>query len=368
MTITVQDALEQLRKKGRVSTLGMDRDVWLELRGYGIGASEAAAAIGISEHRTAYEIAERKLGIGEEDEEASYRRRMKMEMGHVMEPVTALRFSAETGLNVQNHNYMATHEDLPWMMANIDRRVVGVTEEQSAWLEMVFGETVTGPGVVELKNVEFASGWGRPDDVKKTGGLCSTGEIPEDYEAQVQHQLAVTGYEWAFLVVTIGGWETRFYPILRDDEYISMIIEAEADLWGLIKRGELPEIDIEHKNAIDILKRRYPGTDGTVADLSGIEHWIRVESDCREEIKELEVTKRKARAHVLERMGPSSLGLFGDGMRYSRKVQQRKGYISEVAPTEFIDVRIGKINKADQQLIDQARETQQQASEKDEAA
>lgn len=350
-----EEALESLREKGRVNTSDMDRDTWLKLRGVGIGASEAAAAIGISEHRTAYEIAERKLGLGVEDDDANYRRRMKMEMGHVMEPVTASRFAEATGLKVQAFNAMLAHPDLPWMLANIDRRVVGVTEHQSAWLEMVMGQTVSGPGVIELKNVEFASGWGRPDNVKATGGLCTTGEVPEDYEAQVQHQLAVTGYEWGFLVVTIAGWETRWYPIVRDNEYISMMIEAEADLWALIERGELPEIDVEHKNAIELLKRRYPGTDGTVTDLTGIEHWIRVEADCRTEIKALETTKNIARAQVLRQMGESSLGLFGDGQRYSRKIQKRKGYVTEVAPTEYMDVRIGKINKADQELIDQAR-------------
>ncbi|MCO7216842.1 lambda-exonuclease family protein [Halomonas sp. OfavH-34-E] len=361
MSMTIEQAKHELTTNHRVATLGMPEDVWLELRGIGIGASEAAAAVGASEHRTPFEIAERKLGLADDDADANYRRRQKMAMGHVMEPVTAARFAEFTGLNVQNFNCMLAHPEHPFMLANIDRRIVGVTDAQSAWLELTMGQTVKGPGVAELKNVEFPSGWGKPDNVHTTGGLCTSGEVPEDYYIQVQHQLAVTGYEWAFLVVTIAGWETRWYPIVRDDELIDDLIALEGDLWAAIQRGELPEIDVEHPKAIDLLKRRYPGTDGSMVDLSALEHWRKVEQQAKEEIKALETTAKVARAHILEAMGDAAVATFGDDQVMRRKVTKRKAYTVEVGESEYVDTRYGKMNKAEKdQLAAQADEAEQQ--------
>ncbi|MCE3025765.1 YqaJ viral recombinase family protein [Salinicola sp. DM10] len=348
--ITIEEARDALLANGRVSTRDMSEDVWLALRGDGIGASEAAAAIGISEHRTPFEIAERKLGFAQEDGDANYRRRMKMAMGHVMEPVTAGRFAEATGFNVQQCHAMQAHPDHPWMLANIDRRIVGVTEAQSAWLELLLGRTVSGPGVAELKNVEFAYGWGKPDNVQTTGGLCTSGEIPEDYFVQVQHQLAVTGYEWGFLVVTIAGWETRWYPIARDEALIADIIELEAELWETIQRGELPAIDPEHPKAVKLFQRLYPGTDGSVIRLDALQHWRQVEEDAKAKIKDLETTARVARAHILEAMGNAAVAAFADGSCYRRKKVERAGY--EVKPSSYIDCRVAKLNKAEREQLD----------------
>lgn len=357
------EVIKTFVSNGRISTVGMPEGLWLELRGLGIGASEAAAAIGISEHRTPFEIAERKLGLAQEDDEANYRRQLKMAMGHVMEPVTASRFAEATGLNVQNFNSMVAHRDHPWMLANIDRRVVGLNEGQAAWLEAIFGQAVSGPGVIELKNVEFAKGWGKPDNVHATAGLCTSGEVPEDYFVQVQHQLAVMGYEWAFLVVTIAGWETRWYPILRDEELIADIIELEGELWAGIQRGELPDIDVEHPKAIDLMKRRYPGTDGSIVDLSEMEHWRKVELEAKEAIKANEIVAEQARARLLKAMGNAAVATFGGDEVLRRKVTKRKAYVVEVPEKELLDIRYGKLNKAEKdQLAAQLNESQGEAA------
>jgi len=359
-TLSFADARQELIENHRVSTLGMPEDVWLQLRGLGIGASEAAAAVGASEYRTPFEIAERKLGLASDDADANYRRKMKMAMGHVMEPVTASRFAEFTGLNVQNFNYMLAHPEHPFMMANLDRRIVGVNEAQYAWMELLFGKTVKGPGVAELKNVEFSQGWGKPDNVHSTGGLCTSGEVPEDYFIQVQQQLAVSGYEWGFLVVTIAGWETRWYPILRDEELIDDLIALESDLWDGICRGEMPEIDVEHPKAIDLLKRLYPGTDGRVVEMSDLEHWKKVEEDAKAEIKALETTAKTARAHILNAMGNAAVAAFSDGSCYRRKVVKRAGY--EVAPTSYVDCRVAKISKAEREQLEADTENQGEAA------
>ena len=109
MTHAIEAMKTELLEKRRISTLDMSEECWLELRRLGIGASEAADAIGISEYRSQREWTERKLGLVPDDFGAKYRNRMKMQMGHVMEPVTAEMFSRGTGLQVQNFNQMVVH-------------------------------------------------------------------------------------------------------------------------------------------------------------------------------------------------------------------------------------------------------------------
>ena len=336
----ISGLIEIYRSNRGISTRELTESEWLKLRRLGIGASEAYAAAGLSDYRTAYEVVEDKLGLSSESVADSYRRRQKMEAGHAMEPVTASRFSEATGLKTQQYHRMVMHPEHDYMYANIDRRIIGISDEQRDWLEHVFNQPVEGVGLAELKNVEFGREWGKPDDPMLTGGLCTSGEVPEAYYIQVQHQLACLGYKWGFLVVTIAGWETRWYPILRDDETIEDLIAIHADLWRHVENGTLPEIDTDHPRAQDLLKRLHPGTDGTVIRLSDLDHWRRVEQEAKAEIKELETTARKARSRILKHMGDSAVAIFDDKTCIRRKVVEPKTYTVE--PKPYILATYGK--------------------------
>lgn len=365
MTHTIETLQQELIENRRVSTLNMTEDNWLELRKIGIGASEAAEAVGVSEYRGQREWTERKLGLVESDFEENYRMKMKMAMGHTMEPVTAEMFARATGLQVQNYNQMVMHPEHDFMLCNIDRRVVGVNELQQAWLETIFGTAVSGPGVVELKNVEFAKEWGKPDNVNQTQGLCTSGEVPDSYYIQVQHQLACMGYEWGFLVVTVNGWDVRWYPILRDEETISDLIDLECEAWGYVEREELPLLDLEHPKAIDALKRMYPGTDGSVIRLpERLNHWHKVKQDADAQISEMKKVSDTAAAQLLAEMKDSGVALAPDGSAYTRKLTKRKGFVVEA--TEFVVLRnTNRLPKAAEEFLkaeDDANNNEQEAA------
>ena len=324
-----------LMESGSISTLGMPEDVWLQLRTLGIGASEAAECIGLSKWRCQSEWVEKKLGLISDTQSDNYRLSMKRKMGHIMEPVTAELFAQATGLKVQNFNYMQRHPQHQWMLCNIDRRIVGLTENQQQWLSALFGYEVSGPGIAELKNVEYAKEWGQPDDVSVTGGLCTSGEVPEDYYLQVQHQLAVTGYTWAFLVVTINGWDVRWYPIQRCEDTIADLIELEEIAWGYVQRREIPPVDLDHPTAVDLLKRRYPGTNGETVLLDAeLMPWHQVREDAKRKIAELQAVVKAADAQILEVAKDASVILLPDGTAYTRKVQTRKAF--EVKDSSFV--------------------------------
>lgn len=331
-------ALAELDKQGYVSTLGMTEEVWLKLRESGIGASESAEAVGLGRWRTKSEWVERKLGLLNDTRFEKYVMQQKMKMGHIMEPVTAEAFAAATGLKVHNINRIERHPIHKHIFANLDRRAVGATPEQVEWLSGLFGYQVSGPGVVELKNTERSEGWGSPDDVDSYGGLCTSGEVPEDYYIQVQHQLAVSGYKWAFLVVTIGGWDVRWYPIARDDGFIDDLLTILHESWQFVLDRFIPPLDLSHPSALDLLKRRYPGTDGSVVELGNtLLHWSAVREDAKKRVAELNAVIKAADTQILHEAKNASVIMLPNGSAYTRKHQQRRAF--EVKESSFVVLR-----------------------------
>ena len=50
---------------------------------------------------------------------------MKPYFGNVLEEVVAQEFAKRTGLKVQRRNAILQHPAYPWMLANVDRLIVG---------------------------------------------------------------------------------------------------------------------------------------------------------------------------------------------------------------------------------------------------
>ena len=67
------------------------------------------------------------------------------------------------------------------------------------------------------------------------------GRVPYQYNAQLQHQLEVSGAEqahyWSF-----DGTDGILIEINPDREYAKRLIEAELDFWQLVKENRWPEL------------------------------------------------------------------------------------------------------------------------------
>ena len=180
-------------------TPDMSRLEWLQLRQKGIGGSDAAAIFGMSRWKSPIDIwLSKTIEIEEEDEqsEAAY-------WGTVLEDVVAKEFAERTGLKVRRRNAMLQHDEHDFMIADIDREIVG----QKVGLEC---KTASA-----YKKEEWA------DD-----------EIPVEYLIQCQHYMAVTGYEAWWIAVLVGGNTFIYKKIDRDEEFIEMLIKAEMDFWN----------------------------------------------------------------------------------------------------------------------------------------
>lgn len=190
------------------STKAMSKQEWLDYRKKGIGGSDVSIICGVNKYKSALELWMEKRGYTEPTEagEAAY-------WGTIMEPIIREEFTKRTGIKVDIVNSMLKHPKYDFMLANVD----GVIE---------------GKYIFEAKT---ASSF-KQDQWKND-------EIPQEYMLQIQHYMAVTGYEKAYIAVLIGGNKFGYKEIQRDEELIDMIIKLEKRFWDCVEKDIPPSID-----------------------------------------------------------------------------------------------------------------------------
>lgn len=209
-------------------TLNMTTEAWREHRNEGLGGSDVSAILGINRYRTPLQVYMEKTGQWEPDDLSE---NQAVHFGHKLEGLVAEEFAERTGLKVQRNNFMLQHPYYPWMLANIDREIFCPKR---------------GRGVLECKTT---SAW---------NDEWTDDEIPPAYMLQVQHYLAVTGYEYAFIALLKGGNTYEHWEINRDEDLINMLIEAESNFWNNhILAQDPPEVNYQ-RDGRGILDKLYP--------------------------------------------------------------------------------------------------------------
>ena len=183
--------------KRMISTVGLSRADWLCTRRQGITGTDAGAITGMNPYVSAFQVYQDKLStdIQEADNEA-------MRQGRDLEEYVASRFMEATGFKVRRANAIFQNEEHPVMLADFDRLIVG----QKAGLEC---KTVSPYSADKWKN----------------------GAIPLHYQMQVQHYLAVSGFDCWYLAAVILGKEFIIRKIDRDEELIQYLITIEERFW-----------------------------------------------------------------------------------------------------------------------------------------
>jgi predicted phage-related endonuclease len=90
-------------------------------------------------------------------------------------------------------------------------------------------------------------------------------EPPIHYLAQVQWQLAVTGYEVGDLVVLHAGRHLEPYEIKADPEAQARMIEAATEFWGYVEANEPPPTQWEDST---IMASLWPTSTEQVAQIA----------------------------------------------------------------------------------------------------
>lgn len=157
--------------KRLISTLNLSKEDWLRYRKCGITGTDAGAILGLNPYRSAFQVYHDKISDTFEniDNEA-------MRQGRDLEDYVAQRFTEATGLKVRRANAIYQSEEHPLLLADFDRLIVG----QKAGLEC---KTVS------------------PFSADK----WADGKIPAHYMAQVNHYLAVSGFDCWYIAALISG-------------------------------------------------------------------------------------------------------------------------------------------------------------------
>ena len=147
-----------------------------------------------------------KDGVEEKDNEA-------IRIGNDLEQYVAVRFMEATGLKVRRSNYMYRSKGHPYMIADVDRLVVG----EDAGLEC------------KTASAYNADKW-------------EDGKIPPHYAIQCYHYMAVTGKRAWYIAAVILGREFVYHKLTWDDALIQQLIEAEGEFWNdHIAAGRIPD-------------------------------------------------------------------------------------------------------------------------------
>lgn len=256
------------------NTRDMEREQWLAWRRRGIGGSDAPKILGLSRYGSAFTVWLEKIGEAEPEEpgEPAY-------WGTVLEPIIAAEFERQTGLKLRRRNAILQHPEHSWMLANVDRLVVGRREG------------------VEIKT---AAAW--------KAGEWEGDNIPDDYYVQCQHYMAVTGYQRWWIAVLIGGNTFRYKLVERDEAFIEALVAAERKFWWHVENRVPPEPD-GSDTATEYLTRRYPQSNGHQVELSPeAERWIQQYEQAAQEEREAKARKEEAANHLRALLGENEMG------------------------------------------------------------
>jgi putative phage-type endonuclease len=270
-----------------VETKSLSREDWLEVRKNGIGGSDAAAAVGLNPYMSQLELWLIKTG-----RDANLPRPDPQDMtsptywGTLLEAIVAASYTKQTGNKVRRVNAVLQHPTIPFMLANVDREVVGNRDVQ----------------LLECKTAgEF-------------GARLWHDGVPEYVQLQVQHQLAVTGRQAADAAVLICGQKLEVHRIERDDLLIARLIELEAAFWRYVETDTPPPAD-GSDSADRALRCLYPGTGGTV-DFTDDRRLSATFADLvavRAEIETRQQVEAKLKQVIVQAMGEADQAQFETG-------------------------------------------------------
>ena len=221
-----------------VKTQDLSRDDWLTVRKGGIGSSDAASAVGLNPYKSQLQLWMEKTGrdgnLPKVDPNDG-----PMYWGTLLEPIVAAHYTKRTGHKVRRINAVLQHPREPWMLANLDREVMGSPDVQ----------------ILECKTAGL------------NGSRLWKEGVPEYIQLQVMHQLAVTGKQAADVAVLICGQELQIHRIERDDSMIAKLTELERQFWRYVELDQ--QLPADGSDSADIaLRCLYPQDNGQTLDLT----------------------------------------------------------------------------------------------------
>lgn len=249
----------------KIPLSGVSNTDWLLLRKTGIGGSDAGAICGINPYSSAMKVFRDKTRgeVEELDNEA-------VRIGHDLEDYVARRFMEATGMKVRKSNFMYRSVKHPFMIADVDRLVVG----EDAGLEC------------KTTSAYNADKW-------------TDGDIPLHYIMQCYHYMAVTGKRTWYIAAVILGKEFTYRKLEWNDELIARLTAIEEDFWNNhVVKGIIPPPD-GSKACDDVIQQYFhTAKKASVIDLVGFDEKLRRREEILDFISELQEEQKQIEQEV----------------------------------------------------------------------
>jgi len=204
---------------------------WLQERKTGIGGSDAAAVLGLSDYKTPVDVWLDKTGRTGETPDNDY-----LWFGRTVEPVIAKRFENESGLKVRNDNKLYRHPNYDFILANLDRSIVKPNKRNT-------------PGVLEIKTTNrfYEQQWET--------------DVPMSWYLQLQHYMMIRDWSWGF-IAWLSDRQYRHKEFKADPELHQKMVESYRVFWGYVESNEPPPVTCSD----DTLKLYLEHTEGKIIE------------------------------------------------------------------------------------------------------
>jgi len=266
-------------------------DEWLSFRRTGIGGSDASTILGLNPYSSLYTLYNDKMGLlpAKEDTEA-------MRQGRDLEEYVAFRWQEATGKRCQRSNYMWRSLEHPYMIADIDREIVGENAALECKTTSVYNKS------------DFESG-----------------EIPLTYYAQCVHYMSVMGYDRMYLAVLVLNRGFYHYVIERDENEVKSLIKKEGDFWESYIVPKIPPPIDGSESSIDTVEKLYPSESEEIGQIMLSSKYVQILSDIgsmQETINSLKKAIEALRGGIMAEMGNAAIAT-APGYRVSWKSSSR---------------------------------------------
>lgn len=217
------------------------RGPWLKARREGIGGSEVAALVGISEYDTSWSIFNKKTKTDPDVELTG----APIEWGHRLEDVVAEKIAEEVGMVSRFGGGLWADRAKPFLRVTPDRFA---TKARSWKADALIECKTAGDGD------EWTSGTIYP-------GGRGTGSAPLSYQAQCQWQMGIIGLPVAYLGCLVMGREREFFTVevhFDSGWFAELAAEAERFWHENLLVNEPPMHDLRHPKTEQMLKLLSP--------------------------------------------------------------------------------------------------------------
>jgi putative phage-type endonuclease len=239
-----------------------------EIRKQGLGATDCAVVMGLSQYKTPYELWLEKTGRAEIPAILSDDR---LHLRHAHEETISREYARRKDVKLRRVNQTIFHKRLPFMLCNLDRVIIGQRK------------------IVECKS---SSGF-----MRNYWGETGSDEAPIEYLLQVQHQMACAEYDDADIAALIDIDDYRIFPTPRNEKVIQKIEDACEKFWVENVLADIPPPPTTRGD----LKLMYPINNGEFIETTSIiDEYLDVIQSKKDEIKLLTSQKEEIEKFVIE--------------------------------------------------------------------